>query len=150
MSPEAIARTALAAFRARHPEAATSDRVHAGSPARVSRFDIPGAYLLVPIYDDAGLRGVVQLDDEAVAVESSAAIRDPASVFLSTAETALRQAQKVLPENHGWQTPYLGWQPCRESTNSMRPLWVVPHSAGMVFVSQAGDVFETLTKGRGG
>jgi hypothetical protein len=141
---------ALESFQARHAKEVSSEGLHAGSPAHVVRLDRPGAYLLIPILDPKGLRGIVQLDAQSMAVESSAAVRDPASDFLMSADSALAVAQAALPGKRNWRAPFLGWRPCRESQNSMWPLWVVPHAVGEVYVTQSGEVFEILTAGRGG
>jgi hypothetical protein len=117
---------------------------------QVERLDRPGAYFLIPILDSSGLRGIVQIDADQGTVESSAAIRDPGSRFLLSADAALEAASGALPEATGWRTPYLGWGPCRESFDSLSPLWLVPHAGGIVFVTQAGAVFEALTSGKGG
>jgi hypothetical protein len=145
-----VSRAALEDFRARHRGQSSPDGLDAGPPARVKRLDRPGGYLLVPIHDAVGLRGIVQLDEQGLSVESSAAIRDPASVFLATDEAVLEAVQTALPNRHGWGTAFLGWRPCRESFDSMRPLWVVPHADGESYVSQSCEVFEVLTVGRGG
>lgn len=148
--PEQLARSALAAFRIRCREAARErEELRAEAPARVVRLDRAGAYWLVPIRDSVGLRGIVQLD-EGGAVAASAAIRDPTAGFLINAAAALAAAKRALPGKRGWGSPYLGWRPCRESFDGMRPLWVIPHSEGNAYVSQGGDVFERLTAGRGG
>jgi hypothetical protein len=116
----------------------------------VKRLDKPGEYFLVPIRDGLGLRGVVQVDAERRRVESSAAILDPATELLLRADTALAAALRSRPNLRDWRTPFLGWRPCRESFDSMRPLWVIRHAEGELFVTQSGGVFETLTSGRGG
>jgi hypothetical protein len=143
-------RTALEAFRAQHRGVALSGELSAGQPVNVLRLDRPGMYLLVPIRDTAGLRGIVQLDAAGLQVDSSAAIRDPSSIFLVSEEAALAAAQSALPDKAGWAKPFLGWRPCRQSFDSMRPLWVVPHQNGHAYVTQGREVFETLTAGRGG
>jgi hypothetical protein len=149
-SQDEICSTALKAFWARHKDAGPSGGFSAGVPVRVERLDRTDAYLLVPIYDDVGLRGIVQLGVQGQSVESSAAIRDPAATFLATEETVLAAAKTALPDMVGWGKPFLGWRPCRESFDSMRPLWVVPHRDGRVYVTQSCEVFEVLTAGRGG
>jgi hypothetical protein len=142
---------ALEAFRARHTEVRDPGSLAAGPAARVARLDRPGVYfLLVPIHDAGGLRGIVQLDGQGGAVESSAAIRDPASAFLVTADAAVSAARQALPRARDWRQPFLGWRACHESFDSMRPLWVVPHADGEAFVTQSLQVFEALTSGRGG
>jgi hypothetical protein len=146
-----VARAALEAFRARHSEVRDPEGLAAGPAARVARLDRPGVYFfLIPIRDAGGLRGIVQLDAQDGAVESSAAIRDPASLFLVTADAAQAAAQQALPRARDWREPFLGWRPGHESFDSMRPLWVVPHADGEVFVTQALEVFDALTSGRGG
>lgn len=143
-------RAALNEFQARHAGTPAPTGFRAGPPARVRRLDRGGAYLLIPILDAGGLRGIVQIDEESGTIESSASIRDPASGFLEAEEAALSAAQRVLPGRHGWGKPFLGWRPCRESFSSLRPFWVIPHAEGEAFVAQSGEVFETLTSGRGG
>jgi hypothetical protein len=93
---------------------------------------------------------MVQLAEDGRTVESSAIIRDPTSRLLLHPAAAAAMARAALPAERGWGDPYLGWRPCRESFDSLRPLWVVPHAAGEAFVTQAGTVFETLTSGKGG
>jgi hypothetical protein len=149
-SPNELSRAAFDAFLSRHAGATAPGGLHAGLPIQVERLDRPGAYFLIPILDTSGLRGIVQIDADQGTVESSAAIRDPGSRFLLSADAALEAASRALPETAGWQTPYLGWRPCRESFDSFAPFWVVPHDGGRVFVTQAGAVFEALTSGKGG
>ena len=83
-------------------------------------------------------------------VETSAAIADPRSVFLVTADAARSAAELALPDKRGWGKPFLAWRPCRESFDSLRPLWIVPHADGEAFVTQNLTVSEILTWGRGG
>jgi hypothetical protein len=96
------------------------------------------------------MRGIVQLDALGQSIESVAVVRDPESPFLLSAEKALGIARTALPEARGWQAPYLGWQPCHESFDSLMPLWVIPHANGLAFVTQTGKVFVGLTAGLGG
>jgi hypothetical protein len=119
---------------------------------RVVRLDQTGIwYYLVPIRDGAGLRGIVQVDPLTGGEETSARIRDPASPFLLPEGNAVAAARQARPSERNWGTPYLGWRPSKESFDSLRPLWVVPHDGGIVYVDQGGRVFETLTlTGRGG
>lgn len=149
-SDDQTQRVALEAFRARQAGAPSPGELVAGQPARVERLDRPGAYVLVPVQDAAGLRGIVQLDAQELSVETYAEIRDPASPFLATEAEVLAAARSAFPDKRGWRTPFLGWQPCRESFDSLRPLWVVPHAEGQVYVTQSREVFEALTTGRGG
>jgi hypothetical protein len=147
---DAVVGALLDAFRAHHPEARAFGDLRAGTPARVLRLDREGGYVLVPLYERDRLRGIVHLESDRQTIESSAVIRDPAAAFLLTGAEALRAAARVLPQRRDWGEPFLGWQPCHESFDSMRPLWVVPHIDGCAFVTQAGAVFESLTSGRGG
>lgn len=149
LSSNELSRTALEAFLSRHAEAVTSG-LYPGVAVQVVRLDRPGTYFLIPILDPSGLRGIVQIEAQQGSVESSAAIRDPASRFVLSADAALEAARSALPTALGWRTPYLGWRPCRETFDSLRPLWVVRHDGGIAFVTQAGVVFETLTSGQGG
>lgn len=141
---------AIRAFEVHQPGLPANGRLCAGEPVRVLRLDRDGSYLLIPLRDAAGLRGVVQLDAVGRSVESVAAVRDPASRFLISGQQALASAQAALPEARDWELPFLGWQPCRESLDPLTPLWVIPHAHGRAFVSQAGQVFVELTLGRGG
>jgi hypothetical protein len=149
-SRDEISQAALDAFRARHPGVDSSRGLNAGSPVSVKRLDRPDSYLLVPIQDAVGLRGIVQMDAGGQSVQSSAAIRDPGAVFLASEDAALAAVKAAFPNRAGWGMPFLAWRPCRESFDSMRPFWVVPHRSGQVYVSQSREVFETLTAGRGG
>ena len=96
------------------------------------------------------MRGIVQVDADSRVVEASADIRDPSTRFLASSAAALAAARKVLVDTRGWQEPFLAWRPCRESMDSMRPLWVVPHAEGQAFVTQDLRVFAALTEGLGG
>jgi hypothetical protein len=145
-----VSGVALDHFRARHPDPAASGTLSAGPAVRVQRLDSPEGYVLVPIYDVTGFRGIVQLDPRSLSVQSSAVIRNPATQFLASEKEAASAARVALPHRSGWGAPFLGWRPCRESYDSMRPLWVVPHSAGRAYVSQSREVFENLTLGQGG
>jgi hypothetical protein len=141
---------ALDAFRERHAEVASLEEVHPGASARVARMDRPGAYLLIPIYADRGLCGIVQLDAETLIVESSAAVRDPTTAFLASPAEALAAARAAIPDADYLGQAYLAWRPCRESFDSMRPLWVIPHAGGTAYVTQDLKVYKALTVGRGG
>lgn len=132
------------------PGADPAAGVQAGPPVRVRRLDRPGSYLLVPLRDGEGLRGIVRLDGQTLAVEASAAIRDPSTAFLAPEDAVLAAAQTALPRRTGWRRPVLAWRPCREGFDAMRPLWVVAHDAGEVYVTQGLAVHEALTTGRGG
>jgi hypothetical protein len=145
-----LARAALEAFRARYGDSRAQGTLTARAPVRVSRLDRPGAYVLVGIEDGRGLQGIVSLSADAGAVESSAFIRDPGSVFLVSGDTARAAAAKALPDKRGWGAPFLAWRPCRQSFDNLRPLWVVPHADGEAFVTQGLSVSETLTSGKGG
>lgn len=142
-----VSRAALESFRARHHPA--PGELDAGTFVRVARLDGATEYLLVPIFGQDGLRGIVQLD-LLLAPESSAAIRDPRSFFLIDAHEALTAARAAHPQRQRWGTPFLGWCPSRESGNSLRPLWVIPHAEGNAYVTQEGRVFDSLAEGRGG
>jgi hypothetical protein len=148
LSAERAARLAIGEFLVRY--GGDREGLRAGPPARVVRLDRPGAYVLVPVRDTAGLRGIVQLDNASGNVESSAAIRDPSSPFLLDEGTALAAARGARPDRRGWKSPFLGWRACRECPSSLLPLWVVPHSGGEVFVTQSGEVLDAITEGRGG
>ena len=145
-----LSRDAIEAFCTRHAGGERASAFEAGLPVRVERLDWPGAYLLVPVRDGSGLRGIVQFDAVRLSVESTAAIRDPGAAFLTSGDAALAAARAALPGGATWGTPFLGWRPCRESADSMQPLWVIPHRGGHVYVSQSGRVFEELSSGRGG
>jgi hypothetical protein len=147
---EEASQAALAAVAAHHPGAGVPGPLAAGPAVRVERLDRPGDYLLVPLGDDAGLRGIVQLDALTLAVQSSVAIRDPAATFLTTEAQALAAAEAAFPLRRDWGRPFLAWRPCRESFDSLRPLWVVPHRQGQAYVTQSGRVFEALSTGKGG
>jgi hypothetical protein len=149
ISSAQAAHAALAAFAATLP-AEDAAALHADAPVRVVRLDQPSAYLLVAVRDNTGLRGIVQLDEQRGTLESVARIRDPSTVFLLAADEALELAKHALPSIHGWGEPYLAWRPCRESPNSLTPLWAIPHSLGTTFVTQSGSVFDVLTHGQGG
>ena len=146
MTDSELQRAALAELRARH---GSGDALTARAPVRVARLDRPQGYVLVAIDDARGLHGIVALGEDAT-VESSAVIRDPSSIFLTGAAAARAAAEKALPARRGWGTPFLAWRPCKESFDSMRPLWVVPHTGGEAYVTQNLTVSETLSVGRGG
>lgn len=147
MDQAGLQHAALDAFRARHGSHAAV--LKARLPVAVLRLDRPGGYVLVGIDDEHGLHGLVALTVDG-AVESSALVRNPATVFLSDPSEARAAAEQAFPDRRGWQVPFLGWRPCRESFDSLRPLWVVPHAEGEVFVTQDLAVSQTLTSGRGG
>lgn len=153
LSTDDASRAALDAFRARHGKAGASGAaLRAGAPARVVRLDqLQRCYFLVPILDASGLRGIVQLDAQTGEEETSAQIKDPSSAFLLPAAAALESARQARPDVRDWAAPYLGWRPCKESFNSLRPLWVVPHGSRASYVDQSGRAFDELTvSGRGG
>lgn len=148
--PDQASRAALLAFLTQHPETAAPGGLAAGPPARVARLDRPGAYLLIPIRDASGLRGIVQLDPSDLALESAATVRDPASPFLLLPVEAAAAAHAAFPAFSGWGQPFLAWRPCRESFSSFQPFWVVPHSGGQLYVSQSRTVHLSLSSGMGG
>jgi hypothetical protein len=141
---------ALDEFRTRHGERGGPGGLTARRPMHVTRRDGVPDYVLVAIDDPRGLRGIVALGADSGSVETSAAIADPASTFLVAADAARAAAARALPDKRGWGAPFLAWRPCRESFDSLRPLWVVPHAEGEAFVTQNLAVSETLTSGRGG
>jgi hypothetical protein len=145
----AAGRTALEWFRAQHADSAT---LRAGAAARVVRLDnATRGYLLVPIRDDAGLRGIVQVDALTGQVETSARIADPSAAFLLPQAQAVAIASSARPQISDWGIPYLGWQPCKESFDGMRPFWVLPHGERIIYVGQNGRIYDRLTlSGRGG
>jgi hypothetical protein len=143
-------RVALEAFQLQYPVPPSTDVFRTGQPALVKRLDRPNAYLLVPIHNDAGLCGIVQLEAQSLSLETVSIIKDPSSMFLATEDAVLVAVQTAFPKRSGWQKPFLAWQPCRESFDSTRPFWVVPYSNGQIFVNQGCQVFETLTAGQGG
>jgi hypothetical protein len=149
-SQEEVSRKAIEAFLKRYPHLSSSIGLYAGPFASIERLDSPDAYLLVPIRDASGLRGIIQLNGKGLAIDSCAEIRDPESTFLIPEKTVLNLVKTSLPNRHGWGKPFLAWKPCRESYDSMRPLWVVPQTEGQVYVTQNCDVFEELTTGKGG
>ena len=148
-SPGDAARIALDWFRTQHGEAGD---LRAGEPVRVVRLDNSSrGYFLVPLRDDAGLSGIVQVDARSGAVETSARIADPSAAFLLPPARALAAARAARPTLSGWGSPFLGWRPCKESFDAMQPLWVVPHGDGVVYVDRSGRVFGALSvSGRGG
>jgi hypothetical protein len=146
---ETLTETALAAFRASY-NLSSAHALSADPVARVRRLDADSSYVIVPVRDRLGLSGFVGLDARTGGVNTIAKIRDPSSTFLAPAPAAVAAASRALPDVADWGEPFLGWQPCRESPDSLRPLWVVPHAAGSVFVTQSLQVFERLSQGRGG
>jgi hypothetical protein len=148
LTADEAARLAIEACRSIHGEAGLA----AGPAAAVARLDRPGqSYLLIPLRDQTGLRCIVQIDAETGRVESSAAVRDPSTAFLISADDALASARRAFPQVRDWSTPYLGWRPSAQTFDSMRPLWIVPHGTNAVFVDQNGRAFESLRlPGRGG
>lgn len=148
-SAETLTEVALAAFRSSRNLPA-AHVLSAGSVARVERLDTDSSYVIVPVLEGLGLSALVGLDAATGRVDTIGKIRDPSSTFLASAPAALAAASRALPGIVDWGEPFLGWQPCRESPDSLRPLWVVPHSTGRVFVTQSLQVFETLSQGRGG
>jgi hypothetical protein len=153
LSIDDASRAGLEKFEARYGEAGVSSTtLRAETPVRVARLDQEGrGYFLVPIRDDAGLRGIVQIDAQTGEEESSARIQDPSSPFLLGDDVALDAARKARPQVRDWGRHYLGWRPCKESFNSLRPLWVVTHGDRAVYVDQTGRVFDELAiSGRGG
>lgn len=151
-APDAVLRTALSAVRAQPASGLRAADLHADPAARVRRLHAPGEYLLVPLRDAAGaLRAVVQLDAADLSVESCALPANPGSQFLTSEAQALSTARAALAGKTGWHTPVLAWRPCRESFDSLQPLWLVRHAHGHAYVTQRGEVFEALTvDGRGG
>jgi hypothetical protein len=148
-SSAAAARTALDWFRAQHAGTAA---LRAGAAVRVARLDDPArGYLLVPIRDDAGLHGIVQVDSQTGQVETSARIADPSAAFLLPQAQAVAIARSARPQISDWGMPYLGWRPCKESFDGIRPFWVTPHGERVIYVDQSGRVYDDLTlSGRGG
>jgi hypothetical protein len=149
VSPEDAARIALDWFRTQHGQAGD---LRAGEPVRVVRLDdSTRSYFLLPLRDDTGLCGIVQVNTRTGAVETSGLIADPSATFLLPPARALAAARAARPALSGWGSPFLGWRPCKESFDAMRPLWVVPHGDGVVYVDQGGGVFDAPTvSGRGG
>lgn len=154
LTADDASRAALDVFQARHGKAgASGTALRAGAPARIVRLDqTDRGYFLVPILDaSSGLRGIVQIDAQSGAEETSALIVDPSAAFLLPEAAALAAARRARPQVRDWGKPFLGWRPCRESFNSLQPLWVVPHGDRAVYVDQSGRAFDQLSLGgRGG
>jgi hypothetical protein len=147
LSPGELSSTALQAFEAHHLQASdVRETLRCGDAEIVQRLDHPGrAYLLVPVYDASGLRGIVQIDSKSERVETSLRIARPGFQFLLPVEAAVQAARESHPKLSGWGIPYLGWQPCTESFDSMAPLWLVPHAGGIIYVDRKGRTYDTLT-----
>ena len=145
-----ISRIALHTFQTLHSGQFLPTELNAGPPAYVKRLDTDIDYILVPLTDATGLRGIVQINSHDLSVESSAMISDPSTVFLLSEEIILNAVKKAFPNKHGLGKPYLAWKPCRESFSSMQPFWVVPFTKGQVYVTQNYKVFKVLTSGLGG
>lgn len=149
LSPEEVTRLAIEELASRHGVGPLAS-LAAGPVSRVIRLDRAGAFLLVPVRDRAGLRGLVQFDEASGRIESSAVVRDPSLPFLLKSADAVTAARRARPDLQSWGAPYLGWRPCRESPNSLRPLWVVSHATGVIYVTQDGEVADALSIGCGG
>ncbi|HAW51062.1 MAG TPA: hypothetical protein DCX54_01855 [Flavobacteriales bacterium] len=149
-SQNKVSRVALDIFRLQKPTLSPKESLKTGQPALVKRLDRLSNYFLVPIYDNIGLCGIIQLEAQNLSLETLSVIQNSSSMFLATEDSVLGAVQTTFPKLYGWRKPFLAWQPCRESFDSTRPLWVVPHSNGQVYVTQDCQVFETLTAGRGG
>jgi hypothetical protein len=149
-SDKEISRMALETFKKCYFGLFSKSELIGGPPVHVIRLDREGGYFLVAINNDDGLCGIVQFDEQDLSIESSALIHDHKSEFLATEKAVLNAVQAAFPQKNGWCKPFLAWQPCAESFDSMRPLWVVNHSEGKVYVTQSCEVFEGLTFGQGG
>lgn len=141
---------AIAFFLRQYMDKIRPGAITGGKACEVQYLDRRGGYFLVPVYLDKEFIGVIQIGETGLDVESSALIKDPASSFLMGMDEALRLAKVQFPQIKEFSKPYLGWKPCRESFNSLYPLWVLPHSTGMLYITQSGSVFETLSGYRGG
>jgi hypothetical protein len=141
---------AIAFFLKQYVENIRPGKITGGKACEVTYLDRRGGYFLVPVYLDKGLIGVVQIGETGHEVESSALIKDPSSTFLMGFDEAVNLAKERFPHIKEFRQPYLGWKPCRESFNSLNPLWVLPHPDGFVYITQAGSVSETLSGNRGG
>jgi hypothetical protein len=147
LSPDELSYNAMQAFKVHHVHASeTRDAFRCGVAALVRRLDQPGrAYFLVPVHDERGLRGIVQIDSKSGRVETSLRISHPGLQFILPIEAAMLAAREGHPKLSGWGVPYLGWQPSAESFDSMAPLWVVPHTDGIVYVDRKGRTYDALT-----
>lgn len=121
----------------------------AGWPLFVARLDDPGrSYYLVPWHDERGIVLVVQVDAADGAMRSMALLPRPVDQLVVSKE----QAMRLVAESSGQVTgdAELVWQPCRESTSPLQPLYRVPVGGGERYVTAAGEVLERLTEmGRG-
>lgn len=129
---------AIAFFSGKFTGSVPDKEITAGGVFPVKYLDRTGEYYLVPLFQGNGLIGIVQLEQNDLMVESCARIKDPESTFIINAEEALMIAGKSFPEIKDFKEPFLGWRPCRESFNSLFPLWVFPHSNGMIYITQTG------------
>lgn len=145
-----IKRIALDALLNQYSEQLFLSGIHTGTPELVIHLETNSAYYLVPVYNDSGLCGIVQISKQNLRPESSALIKDAEAVFLISGEDALEAAKKIFPDRTALTRPFLGWKPCRESYSSMFPFWVIKYREGDVYVTQNRDVFEKLTSGYGG
>ena len=145
-----IMRIALAAFLSQYYHLLTGEEPKVCSPVKIKRLDTGRDYYLVHIQKDGIICGIAQIGDPDFEVESTALIKNPATIELLPVEKIIRKALDFSPGMTGMGVPFLGWQPCRESFSSLNPFWIVPHAEGNLFITQKGDVFKELSCGYGG
>lgn len=140
----------MAFFVARYQCHSPTEILTAGDPVFVKYLYQGGGYYLVPLYQQGGLTGIVEVGEASREVRSSAKVKDAGSRFILPEEEAVTIVRNRFHEISDFATPFLGWKPCRESFSSLYPLWVFPHGSGEVYVTQSGEATEVLSLGLGG
>lgn len=115
------------------------------TPLLVKRLDVlKQAYYLVPWVIEEGTVLIAEVDASNGSMRSAA--RLPKAVphlFLSPDEALTLVSRKFPSQKLG--KPLLVWQPCRETTSPLRPLYEIPYEDGILYVDMDGSIFSSLT-----
>jgi len=127
------------------------DKGDAAAPLLVERLDIPGhSYYLIPFLFEGYVGLIVQLDARDGTIQSATPVaKSKSSLFLG-----VEQAIDIFSQRHPGlklQKLKLVWQPCRESSSPLQPLYQITIEGGAYYMGMNGSIYDNLTPfGRGG
>lgn len=118
---------------------------HPEKPLLVERLDKPGfAYYLISWRITEGVIFIVELDASNGNVLEVRNFPTPTpSPFLSPDE-ALDYVKNII-NGSSFETPYLVWQPCKESTSPMNPFYKIIYDDGAIYVGMHKNLFHNPT-----
>lgn len=130
----------------KNPDIASSISIgKPGTPLLIKRLDVSKrAYYLVPWVIEEGTVLIVEVDASNGSMRSATHLpKAVPHLFLSPGEALTLVSRKFPSQKLG--KPHLVWQPCRETTSSLRPLYEIPYEDSILYVGMDGSIFSSLT-----